>query len=144
MYQPTECYPTSTSKGHNNLVTFQEVLGFTGFTTEMRGCYPDGSLAMFPKLVHNPGFIELDHAGIIDRLGHLGLCVLQANGQGDILDTAQSLRNRLGFNTVDPSTRVHIPKTQAEVDIVLFALEQRPDVNELARYILSFSFSDFR
>ena len=111
----------------------------------MLGFRPDGSLAMFPKLVHNPGFLGLDQEQIIAQLGPLGLWVLKAEGeQGNVLETAQMIRNQLGFDTQDPNTRVHVPKTQKETEIVLHALIQQPSVQQLARYILTIPFSDLR
>jgi hypothetical protein len=138
-------HPTATKNGLTNLETFQRSLSSAGFTTNLHDTfYPLASLAMFPKLVLNPSFLKLNDQNIIDQLGWLGLYVIDVNGQ-DITLVAQEIRNSLGFETNNPNTRVHVPKTLAENEIVLYACKTPQAPEKLFNYIKSqFTMADLK
>lgn len=139
------CYPTSTNKGYENLKTFKSALNKASLIAKLHGDYlPDGALAMFPKLVHNPSFLGMTEEQLVKALSGLGLWVLEAKGTNITVD-AQTIRNELGFDTGNPNTRVHVPKTTAENDIVIFAFTKKPSREELLSFIKTqFKMTDFK
>ena len=144
-YIPTVIYPTSTREGLGNLNIFQSALDNVGFSVAMLGFSQTGALTMFPRRVKHPSSIGLTDDTVIEALGYLGLYVLKAERiGGDNIEVARRIRVDLGLDTNDPSQRVHIPRTDKETSLVLYALAENPQVQQLAMLIRSIDFINLK
>jgi len=144
-YIPTVIYPTSTKEGLGNLNIFKSALISVGFSVAMLGFSQTGALAMFPRRVKHPSSIGLTDDTVIETLGSLGLHVLKAERiGGNNIEVARRIRVKLGLDTNAPDQRVHIPRTDQETTLVLYALSENPEVQQLARLIRSIDFTNLK
>ncbi|EKE15139.1 MAG: hypothetical protein ACD_12C00133G0003 [uncultured bacterium] len=75
----------------------------------------------------------------------LAFYVLKAEKIGsDNIDIARKIRNELRLDSDSPNQRVHIPRTDQETALVLYALSENPQIEQLAKLISSINFMDLK